>query len=397
MATISQFLIDNTVQCWSCPVFDNLFRILSDAAAAVYDEFVFFCIVLFCVIFAFFVINAVWQNIKGGATDPWYQKSIKPVVINSLIALTFLGMGVSLPRFMTTITFEPIAEVSLVYTQGILNASDELIKQNVGIYEPEPMSEDGFFRPQLRDTIIKIMETVTIIFKNFMGLGIALMDNAFSWSAILGIGAVVSHIILFFIGLYLLYGFFKLFVRFCFYFADIIVAMMFFAFFFPLSLMLMAFKGAGSAPSWLGNLGKNIGIEQTKNLIAAIIGLSAAVITYMVIMVIIANFFASGNISAQQLMSAISEGTIYELDLEASDALETLSLGSCIILMYVLNYLYTQIPNVKKMILNAFNVSEKTDISESLANDATTLTKAAYNTVKSGVQKVVSGGETPTK
>ena len=98
-------LVDSSVQCWGCPVFDRLFQIVSDAAGAVYNQFVIFCAIIFCVLFAFFVINAVWKNIKGGVGDPWYQKSVKPVVINSLVSLTFLSMGVYLPRFVTTITF----------------------------------------------------------------------------------------------------------------------------------------------------------------------------------------------------------------------------------------------------------------------------------------------------
>ena len=33
-------LVDSSVQCWGCPVFDRLFQIVSNAAAAVYDQFV---------------------------------------------------------------------------------------------------------------------------------------------------------------------------------------------------------------------------------------------------------------------------------------------------------------------------------------------------------------------
>lgn len=124
-------LVDSSVQCWGCPVFDRLFQIVSDAAAAVYDQFVIFCAILFCVLFAFYVINAVWKNMKGGVTDPFYQKSLKPVLINSLVALAFLSMGIVMPRFVTTITFEPVANIALIYTQSMLKTNPDTVNERV--------------------------------------------------------------------------------------------------------------------------------------------------------------------------------------------------------------------------------------------------------------------------
>ena len=60
MNGVMNSLVDTSVQCWGCPVFDRLFQIVSNAAAAVYDQFVIFCAILFCVLFAFYVVNAVW-------------------------------------------------------------------------------------------------------------------------------------------------------------------------------------------------------------------------------------------------------------------------------------------------------------------------------------------------
>ena len=51
--------VDNTVQCYGCPIFDRLFQIVSSAAASVYDRMALLMSVLFCVLFAFFVLNAV--------------------------------------------------------------------------------------------------------------------------------------------------------------------------------------------------------------------------------------------------------------------------------------------------------------------------------------------------
>ncbi len=389
MNNIFNPLIDASVQCWGCPIFDRLFQIVSNAAGIVYKQFAIFCAIIFCVLFAFFVINAVWQNIKGGVGDPWYQKSIKPLVINSLVALTFLSLGVYLPRFVTTVTFEPAANIALIYTQSMLQTDNEVVNEKV-TYQPEEMSDDGFYRPQLRDTIIMLMKTTITQFQSYIKLGIAVMDKAFSTSALLGIGALLKHIILFFIGLYLVYGFFKLFIRFCFYFADIIVAMTFFAFFFPLSLILVAFKGGG-APAWISSLGKTVGTNQFKKLINAIITLAAAVLTYTVIMVIIAKFFSAPGQSADEIMTMITSGEIFAADL-SSDNLVGLTLVGCIILVYVLNFIYAQIPKVTSMVLDTFGVSEEKQLSEQLANDAMKLTTNVINTAKEIGKTIITGG-----
>ena len=384
-------IIDGAVQCWGCPVFDRLFQVISMAAAAVYDKFVVFCMILFCVLFAFFVVSAVWKNIKGGAdSDPFYAKSIRPVFINSLVAFAFLSLGVWLPRFVTTITFEPVAQITATYTQSMLQMDAETVNEKV-TYQPMKMSDDGFYRPALRDTIILIMKTTITQFQAYMKLGIAVMDSAFEWKALLGIGALIKHIIMFFVGLYLFYGFFKLFVRFCFYFADVIIAMTFFAFFFPLSLTLVSFKGA-DAPQWMANLGKNVGTDQFKKVINAIIGLAAAVLTYTVIMVIIAKFFSAPGESAADLMTLITSGSVFEADLD-QDNLAQITLGSAIVLVYVLNYIYSQIPQVTNMVLGAFNVSADNKLGEQLADDAMKLTTAAAQTMKKIGATIINGGK----
>lgn len=391
MNGVMNSLVDTSVQCWGCPVFDRLFQIVSNAAAAVYDQFVIFCAILFCVLFAFYVVNAVWKNMRGGVTDPFYQKSLKPVIINSLVSLAFLSMGIFLPRFITTVTFEPVANITLIYTHSMLQTDIDTVNEKV-TYVPTDMSDDGFFRPELRDSIIMLMKTTITQFQSYMKLGIAVMDKAFSLDALLGIGSLIKHIILFFIGLYLFYGFFKLFVRFCFYFADIIVAMTFFAFFFPLSLILVAFKGADNVPNWISGLGKKFGTGEFKNLINAIIALAAAVLTYTVIMAIIAKFFAAPGQSASDIMELITSGNIFASDL-SDDNLAAMTIGGCVILVYVLNFIYGQIPQVTSMVLDSFGVSAKNDLSEQLANDAMKLTTNIVDTAKKIGTTILNGGD----
>lgn len=386
-------LVDSAVQCWGCEVFDRLFQIVSTAAAAIYKQFAIFCAIIFCVLFAFFVINAVWQNIKGGVRDPWYTKSIRPVFINSLVALTFLSMGVVFPRFMTQVTFEPASKIALVYSQSMLQTNTSTVNEKV-TYQPMEMSNDGFYRPQLRDTIILLMKTTITQFQSFMKLGIAVMDSAFTWKALLGIGALIKHIVLFFVGLYLFYGFFKLFVRFCFYFVDIIIAMMFFAFFFPLSLVMVSFKGASDVPSWMSGLGSKLGVGQFKSLLNAIISLASCVLTYTVIMVIIAKFFSAPGTSAAELMGAILSGDVFAADLN-EDNLAQITLISSVVLVYVLNFIYDQIPQVTKMVLSVFDVSEEHKMGDQLADDAMRLTTDVVQAATKIAKTVLSGGDAP--
>lgn len=383
-------LVDTSVQCWGCAVFDRLFQVVSYAAGAVYKQFTIFCVILFCVFFAFFIINAVWQNIRGGMRDPWYSKSVRPVIINSLVALSLLSLGVMVPRFMTQITFEPATEIAIGYTQTMLQTDTETVNEKV-TYQPMKMDDTGFYRPEMRDKIILLMKTTITQFQTFIKLGIAVMDSAFTWKALLGIGALIKHIIIFFVGLYLAYGFFKLFCRFCFYFADIIIAMTFFAFFFPLSLMLVSFKGASDVPSWMSKMGSSLGVGQFKNLMNAIIALASAVLTYTVIMVLIATFFAAHGTTSADLMQVILSGDVFNAEL-SDDNLAELGIASSVVLIYVLNFIQAQIPKVTGMVLDTFGVSEDHKLGDQLANDAETLTRRVVETATKTVKTIVKGG-----
>ncbi len=386
-------LIDNTVQCWSCGIFDRLFRIVSSAAGAIYDKFAFIAIALLCAIMAFVVLSAVWKNIKAGLPDPSYKKSLQKGLVNVVIVLGLLSFGVQLPRLITTITFEPVTDIAITYTQSLLHLDTAQVTERI-TYTPEPMDDGGFFRPELRDKIIELMKTTMTQFQSYMKLGVQVIESAFSWDALFGIGAFFKHLILLIIGIFITWQFFKLFIRYCCYFADIIISMAFFAFFFPFSLMLMAFKEVEHVPSWVGTLGKNVGANQFKNLINAIVTLASAVISYQVIMVIIARFFAGANMSVTELMNTITSGNIFDMDLDKNN-LAALTLGSCIVLMYVLNYIYSQIPQISKMIMSAFNVSESKQQSEALADSVMNAAESAWTKVKSVGAAITGKEQTP--
>ena len=341
----------------------------------------------------FYVIWAVFKSFnpkKPDVSDKYYSKTVIRVVINSLFALALLGIGVGFPRFITRITFEPVANITLLYTQSMMKSTPEFVNQQV-TYRVESMPDTGLYRPELRNAIIDIMKTTVIMFQTYMKLGIAVMDSAFTWSTIHNIADVFRNIIMFFLGVYLFYAFFKLFVHFCFYFVDVIVAMAMFAFMFPLGLVMMSFRG-GDMPEWMSSLGKGLGTNQIKKLINAIITMASAVITYMVIMVIIARFFSESGVSVSELMDSITSGGVMDTDLSHSN-LATLTVGGMVILVYVLNYIYSQIPQVSKAILGMFGVSEENKLSEDIAKSADKLVELATDKIKTVGNIIISGGE----
>ena len=392
--------VDKTVQCWGCELFDRLFQVINVTVAAVYDNIAQFCMILMLVIFAFMILNAFYQNMKAlhdnKSPDTWYKKSVQKAFVNSAFVLALLGLGVTVPRLITTITFEPVATTTQLYSQAIIGMNQDEINERV-TYQPiklDNTQQEMFFRPQLRDRVILLMKTTIAEFQSYIKLGIAMMDKAFSWDALLkfGLGSIMKHVALFMAGLYMFITFMRIFMQYCFRFADVIVAMAMFAFFFPLSLMMMAFKGVEHVPDWLTHFGKGVGTDQFKKLVNAIVALASCVITYTVIMVILAKFFSDPDVASVGLMEKITTGQIFESDLSLEN-LEDITLVKTVILTYVMVFIYKQIPQVTKTILSAFNVGEETSLSDQLAKDAERLvTVAAQGAVKVG-KIIASGGE----
>ena len=388
-------LVENNVQCLSCPIFDKLFQIISEAAASVYPEFVKICVILFCVLLAFYIFNAVWSNMASGFKTSWLDESFRKIIINSLVALSFLGMGVMVPRFVTQITFEPVATMTLYYTQSITGEISEQADSHFD-YEPIQLNpETGLFRPELRDTIIQISRTTITQFQSFMHLGIAIMDKAFSWSAFSSLDAPIKHIILFVAGLFIFWSCFKLFLRFLFYFTDVIVSMMFFAFFFPLSLATIVFrttpKDGPEWTKWMGKLGTTMGSEQIKSLINAIVTLGSVVIVYNIIGLIIGTFFLENGMDINQMMSVIQnpEINVFDYDL-SSDNMEAITLIGCIVLWYIINVIAENIPTISKEIMAVFELKpEKNSLGEELGESVMKQAQGIFNGAKDKTKKII--------
>ena len=389
MQEMANSLIDTGAQCWACGVFDALFAVISTTAAAAYQRLTLFGVIIFCVLLTFYVVNAVWQNIKKGGEDSTFQQNIKPVVIKSLIALSLLSLGLMVPRLISTITFEPAAMITLEYAKSMLPA-DYVIPEYTNAIA---LGDDGFFNPELRDTILKIMEASVANFQVFIKIGIGIMDAAFSLSGLLGIGALIRHIIIFYIGLFLTYNFAKLFVKYSFCFMDVIVAMAMFAFFFPLSVVFFVFKDAKDLPGWMKNLGGDLGTGQIKKLVNAIVSMASTILTYTVIMLLIRGFLTTNGVDADSIQN--SAEAMFDFDLDNSSAMEITFAGS-IVLVYILNYISTQVPEVTKKIMEAFGVKQENSLSNEMGENMWNLTNIVAGKAKD-LAKIIINPESAKK
>ena len=383
MQELANSLIDSSVQCWACPVFDSLFAIISNTAAAVYQRLVTFSVIIFCILFAFYILNAFWENIKGGVSDPFLQKGVKPVIIKSLVALSLLSAGLIVPRLISTVTFEPVAQITLQYSKSML-PSDYVVPDD---YQAIKLSDDGFFNPELRNTILKLIETSVANFQVYIKIGIAIIDKAFSLEALLGIGTLIRHIIICFIGIFLTYNFTKLFIKYSFCFMDIIFAMAIFAFFFPLSIIFFIFKDASSAPGWMKKLGSDLGSGQIKKLVNAIVSVAATILTYTIIMLIIRGFLDSNGVNVDSIQN--TSESIFDFDLENSTAMQ-ITFAGAIVLVYVINYIANQIPKITEKILSAFGVSQENALSKEMGENVWKLTNIVAEQTKNLAKTIIN-------
>ena len=73
--------------------------------------------------------------------------------------------------------------------------------------------------------------------------------------------------------------------------------------------------------------------------------------------------------------------------------LATLTLAGLGVLLYVMNYIYAQVPRVTKMVLDTFGVAEENKLSEQMADDAQKLVGLVVNGIKSVGSTIINGGE----
>jgi len=389
MQEMANTLIDSAVQCWACPIFDNLFAVVSNSAAAVYERLSVFSVVIFSILFGFYILNAFWQNVKSGMSDPFFQKSLKPVLIKSLMILSLFALGLNVPRFISKITFEPVATITLQFSKIILPENNITTND----YQKLKLNDDGFFNPELRDTIVEILQTSVASFQIYIKMGIEIIGSVFTLPERIDIGVIVKHLLVFFVGLVLTYYFVRWFIKYSFCFVDIIVAMAMFAFFFPLSLVLFIFQGASDLPDWMKNLGKTFGGKQIKQLINAIVSVATTILMYTIIVLLIRGYIYGNNVDVDSMQNSVA--SIMNFDLDNPNSVQITFFGS-IVLVVVLNYLIKQIPNITKEIMSVFGVSQENQKSEEMGKNVLALTDIVANQTKQLVKNIVNPQEQKT-
>ena len=70
-----------------------------------------------------------------------------------------------------------------------------------------------------------------------------------------------------------------------------------------------------------------------------------------------------------------------------------MTLMNCVVLLYVLNYIYSSVPKITKMILDAFGVEENKKIGEKIGEDILKLGNKALNKASEIGKIIVSGGK----
>ena len=346
-------IVDNLVQCIGCGVFDRLFQIVSAVGAAVYQKITELTVVMLVMFWIFFAVWVFWLFLKSKGENFSYQKELKSTLIATIIVSGLLSFGVMFPRFISIVTFEPVADITAVYSQMVLQISPEEVSEKV-TYVPMPMSDEGIFRPELRDKVIHLMATVVTQFQGMIKLGLAVVVNSFHLT--LDPVQLLRQILMFVMGVYLVYIFFKLFIKFCFYFLDVIIELAMFAFLFPFALAAFVLKSSNST-EWVKELGAGFaGGKRFQNVVNAIVNLAANVLVYLIIMVVIAKFFQSSAMESNELVAKALSGTIRYGDL-SDENMVNMTLMSFIILGYLVDYMAKQVGDVGKAIFGAFNVN----------------------------------------
>ncbi len=382
MQEIANYFIDTGTQCWACPLFDKLFAIVSNTTGAMYERLTFFCVLIFSVLFAFYVLNAFWQNLKSGMSDNFFQQSIKPVLINSVLALSLLALGLNVPKIISQITFEPVATITLEYSKIML--PDDIKTTNK--YQPTELKDTGFFNVELRDTILQILQNSVTGFQVFIKFGVAVIDSAFSFPKKLDFSLLIKRFLVVIVGLYLTYYFAKFFIQYSICFLDIIVAMALFAFFFPFSLVFFIFRNAKDVPSWMKNLGDNLQ-KNIKSLINAIVSVVGAILTYTVILLIIRGYLNGNEINTDSVEN-VSE-SLFNFNIDNPSAIQVTFFG-IIALVFIIKYLANKKLDVTKEIFSAFGVQANDSLSKEMGKNVFELTNIVAQQTKQVVKNIIN-------
>lgn len=342
------FFTNNVLQCWACHAFDHTFVAVSVAAANAYDKISEFALLLLTAFLAFYIVYIVLTKLnKQASEDPFYMKSVKPVLINSMIIVSLLGIGITLPKMISYVALEPAAQITTSLSSALIDAPQAQ-------YEPIKMPENGFYTATTKDKVIETLKITTGGFQTYIAQGFKLISSAADLSIIknlikLEFGSVLETLFILLLGIYISWSFIKLFAKFMFYSLDVLMHATFFAFLFPILAVAFVFRNS-DAPDWVKNIG-NGSATMFQNLLGSIITLGSAIVVYVIIMAMLAGF-AGDNFETPNVMHSAA-------------GLATLVL--------VLGFIIGKTETMANEIKSVFGIQEKKELGEAANTNFTKL------------------------
>ena len=144
--------------------------------------------------------------------------------------------------------------------------------------------------------------------------------------------------------------------------------------------------------------GKSLGSGQIKKLINAIVSISASILTYTIIIAILAGFFAQQGIDIDSFSGDPNFfKTFFEIDLDKEASLEQMSITALVVLVFIINHLSNQVGEVTKKVLSTFGITQEDSASKEMGENMWNLTNIAFDNVKNITKTVVTSGASALK
>jgi hypothetical protein len=167
-----------------------------------------------------------------------------------------------------------------------------------------------------------------------------------------------------------------------------------FAFFFPFMLVLFVFKDSKAA-DWIKKMGGAFSSGDTsliKRVINTIVALVVAMITYTVVMVIIAKFLGSDLMSSNEIVQNMLAGTLSDnMLVDEDEDLVNMTLIGCILLGFLVGYIVGQIPSVVSEVLAAIGIKPDDKLGKEMADSAEVIAKSVVSWVGGKGKIIITG------
>jgi hypothetical protein len=377
-------------QCWTCDAFDPLFVVISDVGAKTYDVMMNAAMLIMSIFIIFYVIYLVLIKLKETDKDPLYMnRLVKPVLIPALIITVFAAAGTVIPRAISTGILEPVAAMTTAMAKTALTPTEEAMeKAKVVDYKPKEMNSDGFYTPELKNSIVEILKTTTYGFQNFILFGASIITNTLTFDNFsifvdgkFTLSKIIGSILLILMGGTILVFFIGLMLKFLFYFIDVGIGLAMFAFLFPLMLAAFIMKNA-DVPDWVKNASK-MSEKFFKQCTTSIIALGSMTIVYVIIVALITGFI-NGN-PDQNMMQMIMNGDFANIKYSSPEILQTIP--GFLVMIIVVGWIYSKIDTITGEIKNALQLNSAEQKEADKFEESEMTHKQTAHLVKMGVKR----------